>query len=140
MDNEKVAMRVSKNSILVNVILAVGKLIAGVLGKSAAMVSDAVHSASDVFSTIVVMIGVKIAGKESDHDHQYGHERLESVAALILAIVLAATGCGIGYSGLQAIMNQRILFLYLLRCTSLFVILQVKYQEQVLRIAVTILI
>ncbi|MBO5488542.1 MAG: cation transporter [Eubacterium sp.] len=106
MDSEKVAMRVSKNSILVNVILAVGKLIAGVLGNSAAMVSDAVHSASDVFSTIVVMIGVKIAGKESDHDHQYGHERLESVAALILAIVLAATGCGIGYSGLQAIMNQ----------------------------------
>ena len=49
------------------------------------------------------MIGVKIGGKESDKNHQYGHERLESVASLILALTLAVTGCGIGYGGLKTI-------------------------------------
>lgn len=102
-NEEKIAMRVSKNSILVNVMLSVIKLITGLFGHSSAMVSDAVHSASDVFSTVVVMIGVKISNRESDKNHQYGHERLESVAALLLALTLAVTGIGIGYSGLQTI-------------------------------------
>ena len=82
---EQTAMRVSRNSIIVNLILSIGKFIAGVAGNSAAMVSDAVHSASDVFSTVIVMIGVRISGKESDANHQYGHERLECVAAILLA-------------------------------------------------------
>lgn len=102
-DEEKVAMRVSRNSIFVNVFLAVAKLIAGVIGHSSAMVSDAVHSASDVFSTVVVMIGVKIANRESDDNHPYGHERLESVASLLLAVLLAVTGIGIGYQGVRTI-------------------------------------
>lgn len=101
--NEQIAMRVSKNSILVNVLLSVAKMVAGLVGNSAAMVSDAVHSASDVFSTIIVIIGVKISGKESDENHPYGHERLECVAAILLAVILAATGLGIGYSGLKVI-------------------------------------
>ena len=102
-DEEKVAMRVSRNSIFANVFLAVAKLIAGVIGHSSAMVSDAVHSASDVFSTVVVMIGVKIANRESDDNHPYGHERLESVASLLLAVLLAVTGIGIGYQGVRTI-------------------------------------
>ncbi len=102
-DEEKVAMRVSRNSIFVNVFLAVAKLIAGVISHSSAMVSDAVHSASDVFSTVVVMIGVKIANRESDDNHPYGHERLESVASLLLAVLLAVTGIGIGYQGVRTI-------------------------------------
>lgn len=104
-NDEQIAMRVSKNSIIVNLLLSVGKLVAGVAGKSSAMISDAVHSASDVFSTIVVMIGVKIASRESDKNHQYGHERMESVAAFLLAVILAATGLGIGYSGIRAIIS-----------------------------------
>lgn len=100
-----VAMRVSIVSIVVNVLLSVGKLIAGVLGKSGAMISDAIHSASDVFSTIVVIIGVSISNKKADEEHQYGHERLESVAAVILAAILAVTGIGIGYSGLKSILG-----------------------------------
>ncbi|MCM1245851.1 MAG: cation diffusion facilitator family transporter [Roseburia sp.] len=99
----EIAMKVSRNSILVNFLLSVGKLAAGVFGNSTAMVSDAVHSASDVFSTIIVIIGVKISGKESDENHPYGHERLECVAAILLAVLLAATGCGIGYNGLKVI-------------------------------------
>jgi len=98
-----IAMRVSVVSIIANIALSVFKFAAGILGRSAAMVSDAVHSASDVFSTIVVMIGVKISHKESDEEHPYGHERLESVAAMLLAAVLAATGIGIGWSGLKRI-------------------------------------
>lgn len=62
------------------------------------MISDAIHSASDVFSTIVVIIGVRISNKASDKEHPYGHERLECVAAIVLATILAVTGLGIGYS------------------------------------------
>lgn len=102
-NSEKIAMRVSRNSIYGNLLISIAKFLAGVIGHSSAMISDAIHSASDVFSTIVVMIGVKIGGKESDKKHQYGHERLESVASLILALTLAVTGCGIGYGGLKTI-------------------------------------
>lgn len=96
-------MRVSAVSIAANLGLSLFKLAAGWMGHSAAMVSDAVHSASDVFSTVVVMIGVKIAHKAPDDDHPYGHDRLESVAAVLLAVVLALTGLGIGWSGIQKI-------------------------------------
>lgn len=102
-ENGKIAMRVSRNSILVNLLLSAGKFAAGIVGNSAAMVSDAVHSASDVFSTLIVMIGVRLSGKESDDNHPYGHERLECVAAILLAIILAATGLGIGYQGIVVI-------------------------------------
>lgn len=103
---ERLAMQVSINSIIVNLILSVGKLAAGILANSSAMVSDAIHSASDVFSTFIVMAGVKISNKESDAEHQYGHERLECVAAIVLAVVLALTGIGIGYSGLDKIFTS----------------------------------
>lgn len=99
----EIAMQTSVVSIIANLVLSVFKFIAGIFGRSAAMVSDAVHSASDVFSTIIVIIGVKIAHKESDEDHPYGHDRLESVAAVILSVVLAATGIGIGWSGIKKI-------------------------------------
>lgn len=102
-NNEKTAMKVSVISIVANVILALFKLIAGVLAHSGAMVSDAIHSASDVFSTFVVMIGIKIAGKEPDEEHPYGHERMECVAAIILATILCITGLGIGKNALGSI-------------------------------------
>lgn len=101
---EKTAMKVSIVSVIWNLLLSAGKLFAGIFANSGAMISDAVHSASDVFSTITVMIGVKISGKDSDNDHPYGHERLECVAAIILATVLAATGIGIGYGAVVKIM------------------------------------
>ena len=72
---KKVAMQVSTVSIVVNLLLSVFKLLAGIIGKSGAMVSDAIHSASDVFSSFIVIIGVSLAGKESDEGHQYGHDR-----------------------------------------------------------------
>ncbi|MBR1739182.1 MAG: cation transporter [Ruminococcus sp.] len=93
------AMRVSAVSIAVNGALTALKLLAGIAARSGAMISDAVHSASDVFSTLVVMAGVTLSGKKADKEHPYGHERLECVASMLLAVVLAATGLGIGYSG-----------------------------------------
>ena len=69
------------------------------------MISDAVHSASDVFSTIVVIIGIRISSKQSDKEHPYGHERMECVAAIVLATILAVTGLGIGYSAVGKILS-----------------------------------
>lgn len=100
---KKTAMRVSAVTIVWNVILSIFKLIAGIVGHSGAMISDAVHSASDVFSTIIVILGINIASRQSDEDHQYGHDRLECVAAILLAVVLFATGIGIGIGGINKI-------------------------------------
>ena len=102
---KKTAMRVSAVTIVWNVILSIFKLIAGIVGHSGAMISDAVHSASDVFSTIIVILGINIASRQSDDDHQYGHDRLECVAAILLAVVLFATGIGIGIGGINKIIE-----------------------------------
>lgn len=100
---EKTAVRVSMVSIIGNAILSTLKLLAGILAHSGAMISDAVHSASDVFSSIIVIIGVKISTKDSDHDHPYGHERFECVAAVVLAVILFITGLFIGHAALEQI-------------------------------------
>lgn len=102
-DFEKTATKVSFVSIIGNLILTVFKLLAGILAHSGAMISDAVHSASDVFSSIVVIIGVKVSRQESDKEHPYGHERMECVAAILLAAVLMLTGLGIGFTACQNI-------------------------------------
>ena len=102
---EKEAMKVSTVSIVVNVLLSLFKLLAGVIAHSGAMISDAIHSASDVFSTVVAVIGINISRKKSDKDHQYGHDRMECVAAIILAVILFATGIGIGINGLEQIIK-----------------------------------
>ena len=102
---QKVANRVSMVSIVGNIALALGKLLAGIIAHSNAMISDAVHSASDVFSTIVVIIGIRLASKESDKNHPYGHERLECVAAIVLAMVLFITGLGIGMEALKNVLS-----------------------------------
>ena len=103
---EKEAMKVSTVSLVVNVLLSLFKLLAGVIAHSGAMISDAIHSASDVFSTIIVMVGIHLAGRKSDKEHPYGHERMECVAAIVLATVLAVTGLGIGWSAIQSIAKE----------------------------------
>ena len=101
------ALRVSAVSIAVNLLLAAGKLLAGLIARSGAMVSDAVHSASDIFSTVVVIIGVKLSGKAADREHPYGHERLECVAAILLAVILLITGIFIAQEGVRRILDAR---------------------------------
>lgn len=102
---KNLAIHVSVVSIIVNVVLSASKLLAGILGKSSAMVSDAIHSASDVFSTFVVIAGVKMSEKKADKGHPYGHERMECVASIILAVLLGIVGVGIGVSGMGKILS-----------------------------------
>lgn len=102
---EKVATKVTMVSIIGNLALSIFKLFAGILAHSGAMVSDAVHSASDVFSSIVVIIGVKFSSKDSDREHPYGHERFECVAAIILSVVLLITGLAIGLDAIKNILG-----------------------------------
>lgn len=104
-DFEKTAVRVSTFSIIGNALLVIFKMFAGIVAHSAAMVSDAVHSASDVLSSIIVIVGVKLSAREADKEHPYGHERLECVAAIILAVILAATGTMIGLNALKSILH-----------------------------------
>ena len=104
--NEQIAMRVSRNTVIGNVFLTGFKLFAGIFSNSAAMLSDAVHSLSDILATLIVMIGVKLANRKSDKEHQYGHERFECVAAIILAAILFVTGAGIGWKGIETIMES----------------------------------
>lgn len=103
---KKACLRVSIITIIINIILFAIKLIAGILGNSSAMISDAIHSLSDVLSTFIVILGLKISNKESDDRHQYGHERLENVASLILAFLLLVTGFMIGINGLKNVYNN----------------------------------
>lgn len=104
-DLQKVAVKVSIVTLGINAVLVVFKTLAGIFGNSYALISDAVHSASDVFSTVIVLIGVKLAAKKADKNHPFGHERFECVAAILLAVVLFATGAGVGYSGINNIVT-----------------------------------
>lgn len=100
---EKTAVRVSLVSVVGNTVLSLFKMIAGIIAHSGAMISDAVHSASDMLSSIIVIIGVKIAAKESDKVHPYGHERFECVAAIVLAVILLIVGLFIGHNAIENI-------------------------------------
>ncbi|WP_330584688.1 cation diffusion facilitator family transporter [Herbinix luporum] len=100
-------MKVSWLSIIINTLLSVYKLLAGILSNSSAMVSDAVHTISDVLSSIIVIIGIKMSYKEADSKHPYGHERFESVAAIILSVILFFIGVSIGFSGIKKIILNK---------------------------------
>ncbi len=107
MDQQTIVKKLSRVGILGNVLLSAFKLFAGIVGKSGAMVSDAVHSLSDVFATLIAVIGVRLSQRQEDSEHPYGHERLESVASLILGLILAGTGIGIGYGGIRKIFFEQ---------------------------------
>lgn len=110
-ENEAIAMRVSARSMALNIVLTAFKLVAGIVAHSGAMISDAIHSASDVISTIIVMIGVKMAGKAPDRNHPYGHDRFECVASIVLSVMLGLTGAAIGIEGLRNIVGSSYLHL-----------------------------
>lgn len=104
--NEKTVIRnLSLVSIIGNVILSGIKLFAGIYGKSGAMISDAIHSMSDVVTTIIAFFGVKISQKTADKMHPYGHDRIECVASLLLGLILLVTGIGIGKAGVDNIIS-----------------------------------
>ena len=106
MDEKKIINKLAHVGITGNVLLSAFKLAAGLLGRSGAMVSDAVHSLSDVFATVIATAGVHLAARKADVRHPYGHERFESVASIFLGLILAGTGIGIGYSGIQKLLTE----------------------------------
>lgn len=107
LDENAVIRKLSFVSIIGNSVLSGFKLFAGITGSSGAMISDAIHSLSDVFTTLIAWIGVKISRKAPDSAHPYGHERLECIASLFLGAVLLFTGLGIGKVGLEHIFSSR---------------------------------
>lgn len=107
MDEKKIIKKLSVIGIAGNIILSAFKLLAGIFGHSAAMISDAVHSLSDVFATLIAYIGVVLSKRDADKEHPYGHERFECIASLILGVILACTGLGIGYVGVKNLINAK---------------------------------
>ena len=106
--NEAVIIRkLSMVSLIGNTALSGFKMFAGIAGNSGAMISDAIHSFSDVLTTLIAWVGVKVSKKAADDSHPYGHERLECVASLILGLVLMATGLGVGKVGIENIIANQ---------------------------------
>ena len=104
---KKIAYKASLFSIIGNIFLSLFKLLSGIIGHSHAMISDSIHSISDVLSTVVVMIGFKMSSKDIDDEHPYGHERFECIASLILAFMLFGVGILIGYEGIIKIVTGK---------------------------------
>ena len=90
---------------IVNFMLLVFKFVAGVLGHSAAMVADAVHSLSDFVTDIIVFLFVRISSKPADSTHRYGHGKFETLASAIIGCVLLGVGVGIFVSGVRSIVG-----------------------------------
>lgn len=93
------ANKVTIISILWNIVLAIIKISAGIIGKSNAMIADGAHSASDIISSVGVLIGNKIASIPKDKGHNYGHEKAETLVSFLLAILLVILSIKIGYNG-----------------------------------------
>lgn len=104
-DESAAIRKMSFVSVAGNAVLSGFKFFAGVTGNSGAMISDSIHSFSDVITTLIAWIGVKASKKEADAAHPYGHERIECIASLLLGIVLLGTGLGVGQVGLENIFS-----------------------------------
>ena len=104
-NSKKITMRISAVSIVCNVVLTAFKLVAGLVANSSALVADAVHSASDVLGSFIVMMGAVISHKSADVSHPYGHEKLECIASILLGNILFIVGCVIGYNGVMKIVS-----------------------------------
>lgn len=86
---------------VINILLLIFKFIAGILGRSSAMIADAVHSLSDLLTDVIIFIFVRTASKPIDHTHEYGHGKFETLATLIVGVILIIVGLGIMYEGVK---------------------------------------
>lgn len=101
----KIIKKLTLVSVIGNILLTSFKMFAGILGRSGAMVSDAIHSMSDVLTTFIAALGVKLSKRSSDKEHPYGHERLECVASIFLGVLLGITGVLVGKAGIESIIS-----------------------------------
>ncbi|AKB82873.1 Cobalt-zinc-cadmium resistance protein [Methanosarcina barkeri 3] len=99
------AAHVTKVSMILNFVLAIFKFTAGILGTSTAMIADAAHSLSDLITDIAVIVGLRIAKKPGDSTHNYGHGKIETLAAAFTGLVLVAAAIGIFWGGLEKIIT-----------------------------------
>lgn len=105
MDRNSLLNRISFVSIAVNILLSVIKILAGVFGRSGALIADGIHSVSDVVTTVLAYVGVKMSDKVDDDDHQYGHEKYEPVMGKLLATVLFITAIMLAYSATKELQS-----------------------------------
>ncbi len=103
---EKGIYKVTLVGTAVNALLIVIKLVAGIVGRSSAMVADAIHSLSDFVTDIIVLIFVRISGKPRDDNHGYGHGKFETLATLIIGLILAGAGVGLFANGLGMVIDS----------------------------------
>lgn len=103
MNNYKEGTKASYITAMLNLFLAIIKFIAGVIGRSSAMVADAIHTFSDIATTAVVIVGLKISNKEADKKHPYGHEKFEPECSKIVSLLLILTGIYLAYSSIKII-------------------------------------
>jgi cation diffusion facilitator family transporter len=105
-NHTKEGVRISIISILFSLVLTLFKLVSGIVGKSAALVSDGVNSLGDIFSYSVVATGVAASDKKADSNHQYGHDKLESIISHFLALIIAVTGFAIGFKAVRSLVVE----------------------------------
>ena len=105
MERDKKVYRVTLLGSVVNLLLLVFKFVAGVLGHSAAMIADAVHSLSDFVTDLIVIVFVKISSKPEDADHAYGHGKSETLASCIIGLALIVVGVMMGYNATVKIVD-----------------------------------
>lgn len=103
---EKEIYKVTLVGSAVNAMLIVLKFIAGFVGRSSAMVADAVHSLSDFISDVIVLVFVKIAGKPKDKGHKYGHGKFETLATMIIGLLLIGAGIGLMINGTESVIRS----------------------------------
>ena len=104
-DREKQIRDITLWGSLVNVVLTVCKIVAGILGRSAAMVADGIHSLSDLMSDVVILIFVHLSSKERDCDHDFGHGKYETLATVIVSLILLVVGAELMAGGVKSIIS-----------------------------------
>ena len=105
MDDYKLGRKISIYTIIINMILSSIKIVSGILGHSSAMIADGIHTASDVVTTVIVILGLSIASKDADKEHPYGHEKFESAMAKLISVLLFATGLYMGYQAITVLVK-----------------------------------
>jgi len=97
--------KISVIATISNILLTVFKIFIGIISGSGAVLSDGIHSFSDVFATIMIMVGLKLSNEKADREHPYGHQRIESVVSVFLAVFLGITAFLLGYGGLTKLIS-----------------------------------
>lgn len=105
MNREKEIRKITLWGSLVNLVLTVFKIIAGVLGRSAAMIADGIHSLSDLLSDVVVLVFTHMSSKGKDRDHSFGHGKFETLATLIVSVMLVAVGTDLMIGAIRSIIG-----------------------------------